>query len=631
MLALLATGLGLRAIDIADRPLAVDEAESAINALSILEHGYPTDAYMGRPIYENTLTVPWPESSEYEFRDSSYTARGFAVYHGWLPLYAIAAGLKLAGIEPDPSTEELRARHSAKELGRRMLAPRLPSLAFSALFMLATFGFGRAVGGRAGGWTALLLASCTEATVQLGSAARYYSANLAFSTIAGWTLWRLLQHGRLRDHLAHGLAMTLLFHTHVLSCVVLGLVSLGTLPLLLRRRGFTKRAVACGTVFLLGTLPWMLTTGFPGEANKLPRAFQSMQLPGDLIRLSGQPLSQLVPLALAGCWVILSFALSDSLPERMRRPLRAHHRALGLFVAWGLLAFLVFSFLIPLNSYFPGRVSMMLVVPKLMFVSTLIVAVLQEGFGVRRAWVAPVAAIALLVANGSAAIPRDRHDRALSPLPFLADYFETHEFEPQARLYTEPNQQLVLAYTLGLPIQSIAPVRKSFLDSYPGEIVFLAFPDFGPRWDAARVQAVLAETGPDKGPEGLPLSEAEALAIARELRVAKVRERIEAAGATLLGPGPVPIPVPVAAARARELETLPDGWWTDIPAFAGFDVRDEDLAWKVFFYRFVDPVARSGEGANYADRLKGSTAVILWQAGMIVYRAPPRPDRTDER
>ena len=29
-----------------------DEAESSINALTILDHGYPTDRYLGLPLYE---------------------------------------------------------------------------------------------------------------------------------------------------------------------------------------------------------------------------------------------------------------------------------------------------------------------------------------------------------------------------------------------------------------------------------------------------------------------------------------------------------------------------------------------------------------------------------------------------
>ena len=67
------------------RQLSVDEAESSINALTILEQGYPTDCYLGLPIYENVLLTPTPHDEEYEFKDSSYSDKGIAIYHGWLP------------------------------------------------------------------------------------------------------------------------------------------------------------------------------------------------------------------------------------------------------------------------------------------------------------------------------------------------------------------------------------------------------------------------------------------------------------------------------------------------------------------------------------------------------------------
>ena len=89
-----------------DQPLMwCDEAESAINALTVLEHGYPTDKYLGKPIYENVFSEPWPESEEYEFRDSSYSKRGLAVYHGWLPLYVMAGSMHWFNVEPatDPA------------------------------------------------------------------------------------------------------------------------------------------------------------------------------------------------------------------------------------------------------------------------------------------------------------------------------------------------------------------------------------------------------------------------------------------------------------------------------------------------------------------------------------------------
>jgi hypothetical protein len=112
----------LRSWNLADPVLFRDEAESAINALTILEHGVPTDRYLSLPIYENTLTRPWPDSEEYEFKDTSYSDRGFAVYHGWLPLYAIAASFVIFDIVPDKATDPPQVRHDDVHMRRRALA-----------------------------------------------------------------------------------------------------------------------------------------------------------------------------------------------------------------------------------------------------------------------------------------------------------------------------------------------------------------------------------------------------------------------------------------------------------------------------------------------------------------------------
>src|SRR5687767_666742 len=57
---LIAVAALLRLPDLGVRPMWVDEAESSINALTILQHGVPVDHYLGIPIYENMLIEPWP-------------------------------------------------------------------------------------------------------------------------------------------------------------------------------------------------------------------------------------------------------------------------------------------------------------------------------------------------------------------------------------------------------------------------------------------------------------------------------------------------------------------------------------------------------------------------------------------
>ncbi len=51
----LTVGVWIRTLYLDALPFWVDEAESSINALTILQHGYPTDSYLGIPIYGTPL------------------------------------------------------------------------------------------------------------------------------------------------------------------------------------------------------------------------------------------------------------------------------------------------------------------------------------------------------------------------------------------------------------------------------------------------------------------------------------------------------------------------------------------------------------------------------------------------
>ncbi|MFA5134786.1 MAG: hypothetical protein WC505_03245, partial [Patescibacteria group bacterium] len=51
--AILTVGVGLRFAMGGDRLLWQDEAETTINALQVLDVGYPNSTFEGKPIYEN--------------------------------------------------------------------------------------------------------------------------------------------------------------------------------------------------------------------------------------------------------------------------------------------------------------------------------------------------------------------------------------------------------------------------------------------------------------------------------------------------------------------------------------------------------------------------------------------------
>src|SRR5688572_28342977 len=260
---LLVIALALRASHRHYPALFIDEEESAVNAMTILEHGYLTDEYLGLPIFQNTLIRPWPGGHpEYEFRDVSYSDRGVAVYHGWLPLYAMAASFRAAGIEPDVATDPPRVQTTPEEMRRRTIAARIPAVIFGTLFVLVAWAAARGMAGRdwapAAGLIAATLAALAPPAVRVAREARYYSATHAIGLWCCLMVWLMARRGRWRDHILGGIAFALLFHTHVMTYAVAVLVWAMVLPVALRQpKGLAKLGTFVA-INLLATVPWAL-------------------------------------------------------------------------------------------------------------------------------------------------------------------------------------------------------------------------------------------------------------------------------------------------------------------------------------------------------------------------------------
>ena len=57
------------------------------------------------------------------------------------------------------------------------------------------------------------------------------------------------------------------------------------------------------------------------------------------------------------------------------------------------------------------------------------------------------------------------------------------------------------------------------------------------------------------------------------------------------------------------------------PMFHGYTIRDYRQMWQVFFFRFVNPEARTGPRLNYAERVREASAFLL-PGGWVMLRAP---------
>jgi hypothetical protein len=470
----LVAAFAIRMLYLDERPFWVDEAESSINALTILENGYPTDAYLGIPIYENTLIQPWPGNAEYEFRDLSYSDKHVAVYHNWLPLYAIAGSFALHGITPDEANGARSVKHDLGERKRRTRAARLPAVLFGVLFLAVVFAGGRRLYGPDAAWAGLVVGSIYPYHLAISRQARYYSAEVALTTACAVSLWLFVKDCKWKHVYLAAVAFTLLFHTHLLSFFAAGFVCLLVAPLIVRRHeGGIRKLVVFSILVTAGTLPWIIATGFYGQQGRIPRAWPLLNLPGDFWRYPPVQTSSAIGgliIALLTAWVVMKPHVS----QRLAAPAKQLGPVLLFLCVWAACGYAAFFAFAPTVSFDGSRLNLSYWGPLFLLASVSSAAIARVLVPRHSVVLAPVVLLAIFFATGR----RPNFHDTRSGGDWKADAIVLNQLgampmDRTTKLYAAPGDHLILSFYSGLPVQDITPVRKSYLDSYRGDIVYI--------------------------------------------------------------------------------------------------------------------------------------------------------------
>jgi len=611
---LICLGVAVRAYRLHQPLMWVDEAESSINALTILEHGLPVDHYLGLPIYENTLVKPWPEHREYEFRDLSYSDCGLAVYHGWLPIYAMAAVMKLGGLTPDAVTAVPVAQHDLSELARRTWLPRLPAVLFSVVFMLALLLLARALYGWDAALAVLVWGAGKDHLVDLGRTARYYSATLAMSTLCAYAIWRIYRRGQWRDYLLAASAFILLFHTHILSAMVLAIVFAVLLPFAVKiNRQLLLRLTAMAAMVIAGTLPWLLAVGFFSTVTAVPKIWQVMELPADLtLYLQSHPL--VMTLLTAGLLWLLLLRLPLAWPQRWRQPLQGHGLACALLFTWMIVAYMAFSLLIPAVSYYETRLSLMVTTPAWLFIAIIIAALFRALPKPRSYFWAPAAMLLLLLVSGNIAHDPARPRDSDSWYADLLAYMQQWQLPADTRIYCTPNDHLVLTYYSGMPVQSVAPVRESFFAECLDPVVVIV-----PRPGHSVVEEdAMATVAACFGHQKLPdqLLDLFLDAYFYEVYSFAASLAVEAIPAPTTLPMTLPQAIEMLQTFTRDEIKLS---FARIPAVRNVEMQNWYDWWPTYFYRFSDYQQRWRQHLNYGSLTRNHGRAVILRWGGIVF------------
>jgi hypothetical protein len=470
VVSLVAAGILLRSWNLGGPVLWMDEAESAVNALTILEHGVPTDRYLDLPIFENTLTRAWPESEEYEFKDLSYSDRGLAVYHGWVPLYAMAASFALLGVGPDTAADAPRVVHDPAAMRWRALAARAPSIVFSAIFLVALFFTGRALHSEDAGTIAVAIGAFTPFLIWSGRVARYHAAALALGTLCLLSVWLMCRRGRWRDFAAAGALFALLFHTHLAAFGAMLMAFLLALPAILRGPRGGVKAGAFLAVVAVGAAPWVVLTGFLDVAGRVPMAYPLLRFPQDLGLYAGRrpEVTALMLGALVELGAVL--VLRHRLPARIAEPVLKGAAAIAWLSAVLCLSNVLFLFATPAASFWLGRLTLLLMPPAVLLAAVALAANAQ-ALSPRRSGLL-IAGVLLLGLSLSARAWLPRPESG-DPLFELVEYLRGQQLSAGTRIYAPPSSHLALAFYTGLPVQSVAPVRREFFDASDADMLIV--------------------------------------------------------------------------------------------------------------------------------------------------------------
>jgi hypothetical protein len=194
--------------------------------------------------------------------------------------------------------------------------------------------------------------------------------------------------------------------------------------------------------------------------------------------------------------------------------------------------------------------------------------------------------------------------------------------QEDTKIYAAPNSHLIWTVYTGLPVQSIAPLRRQFLNNYRGEIVYIDSP-VSSDMNILRLKAI-EETGLREGYRMAPEVAEQWLWL---LRTRQYREtmsknvgsegtvRLESLprfGEALLNSSLERAQVEFTRSSLKLLTR-------------GFAVSNW-LDWRaVIEYRFVSPELRRGARSNYSERLRGAEGVILTEADTVIYRSRWHP------
>jgi hypothetical protein len=393
-----------------------------------------------------------------------------------------------------------------------------------------------------------------------------------------------------------------------------------------------KALVFVGVIASLCT-PWLIATDFLEHSGQIPKAWRLLTLSGELIvvRLLLKEFGFVVAMGamLAGAVVVLRRRVSP----RVTEPFERYKKSFLFAYLWLVVSYVIFFFTIPPASFGVSRLTPLLLPPALLFLAMVFCSVAAIFSKRNVLLVAAIGAAAfVLMANwrhpGQVRLARlgmAEPDDIVQPthsVDMAVEYLRTAPMDGSTKLFASPDMEFVLTFYTGMFVQNIVPVRKSYLDGYPGGIIFFSTEAFwrnGPLRPDRLLNA--ARTARQE------LSARKALDVSCELSTLDFRSQQAGIGARVIPPvAPVP---PFADGLWKEQQEQTPDWvrnswrWfpAEFPLFRNVQLRDLSEWWLHYNYVLVGPDQRRIH-PNYESRIRSATLTVLPCSDLVAYYSP---------
>lgn len=236
--------------NLSNAPLWQDEAESALNSLTISSGNLiPKGSADDNPALLHEWALYYKANDpKYEYLPTHFLETHYVTLHGWLPIYFIRLGIEI--------------------FGKNEFGPRFFSVVFFGLSLVTLYMMLRRISSPALALWVVAYFSLIPTMLGFAMEARYYAYTLFFSIFGVFSFWRFTQNQSGVRFWVWIASEVMLYYTY-LSAFFLHQVVFGLFILLIRRDLLRKYIIYAVFVGMFA-LPHILVTKFPILALRVP-------------------------------------------------------------------------------------------------------------------------------------------------------------------------------------------------------------------------------------------------------------------------------------------------------------------------------------------------------------------------